>query len=209
MLKVVEKIRNCDEIKASNYYTKATNFVKELKPKILTPIDLKSGTYISYKVSTVNKRFPAKVRVFTDRKSADMSITINFEKVPNSPEQGVTNNGKSFKLFKGGHSSEYFYISVFCYYEFNGHIGVAFKGVDVIDKVKHEKYESFIDYEDLKNELYEGIEENKLIIKFLESNKTKLINDEDNEEKNKDENMKGLSNKSIKDHIKNISRRES
>ena len=127
------------------------------KDKILRGIYIKEGGFKTYKASTKNKLFPAKIRILTDDPDLESEIYVSFTKDPLASyhtdgflSYDLKSNDKFLQIephWEFVDLKKNVYITIVAKTTISGHIGIAFSGTKVSDTLKKDnmktKYDSF------------------------------------------------------------------
>lgn len=120
-------------------WRKITPHPLELKEKLLKKIELSEGECISYLIKTKIAIFPIKIRIFTDYQKTEIEMAFSFQEVPDHLHSNEIKFSKNLLITKKWEESDVnkrFFVTVFAWTKFSGHIGVAFKGIQLLDRAQ-------------------------------------------------------------------------
>ena len=132
---------NMDMLNQEKTFTKKDP-IKILKNKVLKDLYIPSGEYCVFQVISKEFLYPAKIRVFSDQIKVDVVITASFNLIPDLTSNDFKNSGKCLiipKKYQFQDCNGFFYISIFAINDVFGHVGVAFKGIDVVSRINQDQ----------------------------------------------------------------------
>jgi hypothetical protein len=116
---------------------KRVGTIRQLRHKILTPINIAQGKTNSFHISTKEKLYPLKIRFFSDQPTPDLMIAASFSQIPSLHHHDMLVSGKTLTLtpkMQQDDENNLLQITIFAMTNLLGHIGVAFRGINIISR---------------------------------------------------------------------------
>lgn len=148
----------------------------ELKEKLLKKIKLSKGECISYLVKTKIAIWPIKIRIFTDYQKTEIEMAFSFQEVPDHIRHNEIRFGKTLLIGKKWEEfdvNKRLFVTVFAWTKFSGHIGTAFKGIQLHNRAELEERIVFEDPNKLVRDLANDVDSGNDYLYWLKTGREK------------------------------------
>jgi hypothetical protein len=148
----------------------------ELKEKLLKKIELSKGECISYFVKTKIAIWPIKIRIFTDYQKTEIEMAFSFQEVPDRIRHNEIKFGKNLLITKKWEEfdvNKRFFVTVFAWTKFSGHIGTAFKGIQLHNRAELEERIVIEDLNKLVRDLANDVDSGNDYLYWLKTGREK------------------------------------
>lgn len=130
------------EASSINNFRRSDNILRNLENKVLKPIRLCVRECTTYKILTKDMVYPLKIRIFSVREYLNLFIAACFARIPDLTTHDLMSTTKCLEIPKQKQNLDvdnHVYVTVFSQSEFEGHIGVASKSINISSRLNTEK----------------------------------------------------------------------